>query len=335
MEENKIGFFKRVKMAIFNLEDYKIFANESFSKAFGYFVKIIAIITLVLAIFTTVRLRNQIDKLSTYIKDEFPEFSYENGNLNITEKAEAYDKEYNAKLVVDTSDGLTEEQVQEYRDLSKDGYYSLVLLKDKAYFSAGNYEYSLTYSDVLGNIGIKNIDKTGLVNDYLNEDMMFKLTFVIFVYSIIVLFFTNLLTLIEDVVIIAIFGWLASSICRAAVSFSKTAKLAAYAVTLSLILSTIYSIVYSFTGFEIKYFQIMYMIISYIYIVAAVLIIKADNTDNGVGQEVLVNEPEEKKEDQEIEENPEEKKEKQEDKEKERKEEKKDKSKEEGAGAEA
>lgn len=332
MEEKKYGFFKRVKMAIFNLEDYKIFANEPISKAFGYFLKLIAIVTLVLAIFTTVRLRNQVDKLGVYIRNEFPEFSYEDGNLNIPEKTEAYDKEYNAKLVVDTSDNLTDEQIQEYRDLSKDGFYSLVLLKDKAYFGAGGYEYSLTYSDVLGNVGIKNIDKQGLVNDYLNDDMMFKLTVVIFIYSIIVLFFTNFLTLIEDVLIIAIFGWLASAISKAALSFSKSFILAIYAVTLSLILSAIYSIILSFTGFEIKYFSIMYMIISYIYIVAAILIIKSENNDSGVGQEIPIEEP--KKEEEKIEENLEEKKETNEDREK-KKEEKKDKSKEEGTGAEA
>ena len=34
MEENKkINFFKRLKISIFNLEDYKIFASETFSEA--------------------------------------------------------------------------------------------------------------------------------------------------------------------------------------------------------------------------------------------------------------------------------------------------------------
>ena len=45
---------------------------------------------------------------------------------------------------------------------------------------------------------------------------------------------------------------------------------------ISIILSTIYSVVYSLTGFVIEYFDIMYLLVSYIYIIAAILIIKSD-----------------------------------------------------------
>ena len=49
-----------------------------------------------------------------------------------------------------------------------------------------------------------------------------------------------------------------------------------YALTLSIILSTIYTAVYSLTGFVIEYFNAMYLLIAYIYVIAAILIIKSD-----------------------------------------------------------
>ena len=49
-----------------------------------------------------------------------------------------------------------------------------------------------------------------------------------------------------------------------------------HALTLPIILNILYIILNAFTGYTIKYFQIMYTAISYIYMVAAILIIKSD-----------------------------------------------------------
>ena len=52
--------------------------------------------------------------------------------------------------------------------------------------------------------------------------------------------------------------------------------LAIYSLTLSIILNLIYIVQYNFTGFEIPYFEMLYLLIAYIYIIAAILIIKTD-----------------------------------------------------------
>ena len=48
------------------------------------------------------------------------------------------------------------------------------------------------------------------------------------------------------------------------------------AITLSVILNAIYLIVNMFTGFVIPYFQIMYTLISYVYLIAALLIMRSE-----------------------------------------------------------
>lgn len=292
-EENKISFFKRVKMAIFNLENYKIFVNERFSKAVKYIFSLIAIVTIILSISTTVSFRQKFDKLVSYIENDFPDFSYENEQLTVAENVDAYDEEFDAKLIVNTGD-LTDEQIDAYKEEAKESYYSIILLKDKAIYTVEGYEYQATYSDFFNTLGIGSFSKAEVFENYLNDDGMIKITCVMFIYAIIYLFVSNILVIIEDILIIAIFGWICSKICKVALDFVSNCKLAAYSVTLSLILSTIYSIVNTFTNFQIKYFSLMYMIIAYIYIIAAIMIIKSD-PNRKVGQEIPVKD--EKKDD--------------------------------------
>ncbi len=49
-----------------------------------------------------------------------------------------------------------------------------------------------------------------------------------------------------------------------------------YAITLSLILRTIYVVVTMLTSFEIKYFDVMYVAVAYISLAAAIFLIKSD-----------------------------------------------------------
>ncbi len=294
MEEKKIGFFKRLKMAIFNLENYKIFAEEKFSKALKYAFILIAIITIVLSISTTVFFRQKFDKIVSYLENDFPDFSYENETLSVEEKVMAYDAESDARLIVDVGD-VTDEQLDEYKSQADESYYSLILLKDKAIYSLAGDNYEITYSDFSNIFGIDKFTKSEIFENYFNDDGILKITFVIFMYAIIYLFISNILIILEDILIIAIFGWICSKICKVTLNFVQNCSLAVYSVTLSLILSTVYSVVNTFTNFQIRYFSLMYMIISYIYIIAAIMIIRSD-PNKKVGQEIPISE--EKKKDE-------------------------------------
>ena len=316
METEKIGFFKRIKMAIFNLEKYSIFANERFSKALKYLFLIILIATIFLAIASTVQVSEEVGKLIDFVKsEEFPNFELKDGNLSSDKILNSYDKEYNGRLIIDTTEGLPEEKLEEYKNLGKESNYSVVLLKDKIVYKLdGNTDNWLetTYNNVTSLAGIEDLTKDKLVNDFLNNDILFKIRMVLFVYAFMTILLLNIITLFEDILIVGIFGWLASKISRVPLGFVKNMSLAIYSLTLSIILSTIYSIVYSFTGFEIKYFEVMYMIIAYIYMVASIMIMKEGNKTAGeaVTVEGEVLKPEEEKEEDSQEENKDEKKKK-------------------------
>ena len=276
--EEKIGFFKRIKIAIFNLEKYSIFANEKFSKALKYLFLLIVIVTLVLAIASTIQLSQEAGRLVDYVKsEEVPDFELKDGKLEASGKIDAYDEEYNSRLIIDTTEDITDEKIDEYKKESKNTSYSAILLKDKIIYKfdldLDNY-VETTYKDTTSIVGITDITKDKLVKDYLNDDALFKLKMILGVYAFITILLLNILTLFEDIIIIGIFGWIASKIARVPLTLRKTFSLAIYSLTLSILLSTLYSVVYSFTNFEIKYFEVMYMIIAYIYIVAAIMIMK-------------------------------------------------------------
>ena len=285
METEKIGFFKRFKMAIFNLEKYSVFANERFSKALKYLAILVLLVTIVLAVASTIELSNEAGKAIDFFKsEEFPNFELKDGKLEADRIITSYDEEYNSSLIIDTTKEITDEKIDEYKKKVEGNQYSVILLNDKIIYNFGstadtelNEGLETTYNNVTNMFGIGDITKDKFVKDYLNDDNLFKLKTVLFIYAYMTILLLNIINLLEDVIIIGLFGWIAAKISKVPLTLSKTMSLGIYSLTLSIILSATYSVVYSFTNFEIKYFEIMYMIIAYIYIVAAIMIMKEGN----------------------------------------------------------
>lgn len=275
----KIGFFKRIKMSIFDLEKYSVFLNEKVFVAFKYFFKLLLILVAIFSIATTVQITKQIDTLLNYVKEEFPEFEYKDGVLSVNQVVNAFDKTYDAKLIVDTGD-VSEEKLEEYNMKAEENTTSAVMLKDKAIIRANGVEAEMSYTEFFETMGITSLNKENIVNKYNEKGFLFQIGVAIYFYSFIVLYVQYFLVVLENVLIVALFGWIASRIAGAKLKFSKAFIVAMYGLTLSSILNIIYSIVASFTAFEIKYFSLMYLIIGYIYMMAVILINKENEQTN-------------------------------------------------------
>lgn len=280
MEENKkLGFFKRVKISVFDLENYDKFLNEGFGKAFLYLIKLLVIITIAISISSSVKLMEEFDVFLSYIVNEFPEFSYMDGSLTIEKTVDAYDEKYDAKLIANTGE-VTDEQLEEYKSIAIESGYSAILLKDKLIVSANGMQAESTYSDFFGTFGIDTLNKTNVTDAYNGDGFLFSVGSGVFVYSFMVLFVQNLIVIMENVLIVALFGWIASKILKANLRFPNALSMAIYCLTLSNILSTAYSLAYAHLGFEIKMFDIMYLVIAYIYMMAVILMNKVDIIEN-------------------------------------------------------
>lgn len=284
-ETKKIGFFKRIKMAIFDLEKYSVFLNEKTFVTFKYLFKFLLLLVIIFSIATTIELNQKVDTAFNYFSNQFPSFEYKDGVLNVAQKVDAYDEKYDAKLIVDTGD-VTETQLTGYQDIAKENGTSAILLKDKAIIETNGVVAELPYSDFFGSIGITTLTKENVANKYNETGFMFQVSSAIFVYCFMVLFIQYFLVVLENILIVAIFGWIASKLIGLKLKFSKAFVVAIYGLTLSNIINIIYSVIATFTTFEIKYFSLMYFIIGYIYMMAVIFMNKADlmNKDDGAGE---------------------------------------------------
>lgn len=82
-----------------------------------------------------------------------------------------------------------------------------------------------------------------------------------------------------DILVVSAVGVVVTWITRIRMKYKPIFIMSIYALTLPIILNIIYLTLNILTGFTISYFQIVYNIIAYIYIVTVILIIKSDLID--------------------------------------------------------
>lgn len=274
-KEEKIGFFNRIKIAIFKLEDYGMFLGEKFSKTFKYFCTLVLLISFIISLTNTYFFYNMINRAYDYIRDEMPDFQYENEILSVPNKVDAYDEEYKFRLYINTDENVNEEQIKQYKNNIYNTSNGIILLRDKMICIYENNEIEESYKNFFQTYNLNILNKTELIQN-LEQIDIYSIIGIYFTMSLIIMFLTNIIIIFVDVCLIAIFGYIASFFCGVKFKISTMLALSVYSLTLSIILSGIYNVIYISTGFVIKYFNIMYLLIGYIYIIAAILMIKFD-----------------------------------------------------------
>lgn len=272
-KDTKIGFFTRLKIAIFKLEDYGTFLGENFSVALKYFFTLILLVSIIISMATTYQVSKMTNKLSNYIQEELPDFTYEDGKLNFLEKVNAYDNDFEMAFIVDTSDEIDEKTLSDYKN--KVIEYGIILLADKAIFISEDLSMEEEYKTLTDEYGFNIKNKSDLISQFSKTTINTALG-TYFIADIIGSFIVNVISVLIDLFIVAIFGWIASRICGIAFSTIPILILSIYSVTLSVVLNSIYACIRSIIGFEIPYFDMICLLISYIYIIAAIFMIKYD-----------------------------------------------------------
>lgn len=81
----KIGFFKRFKMAIFELENYIDFLNEKVSKSLIFSLKLVILLSFIMAVSNVIFVYAKYNSPDNYLNEVIPEFIYEKSELKIDE----------------------------------------------------------------------------------------------------------------------------------------------------------------------------------------------------------------------------------------------------------
>ena len=318
-EENEVkkeGFFKSIIKSIKDLDKYEDFALEKTSESVKYFLKLLLIVCICIAMAYTFIIVDNTKKMYLNLKDKVPNFIYEDKELIADNEEPIILEEYKntiGSLIIDT--GIKSTEAEEYhKDQIRKYGSALIISRDGLIFvnSKNSAKMEYKYSDILSAYNIQQGNKKQLV-EYIENLNIVSIYFAIFLTMMICEFMALLVTSIIDILIVAILGFFSSRIFRINIKFRVAFNIAIHAITLPIMLNLIYTIINLFTGFNIKYFQIMYYTIAYIYVVVAILMIKTDFINRQA--ELIKIAQEQLKIKEELDQQEEEKKEKQEEKE--------------------
>ena len=272
------GFFKKLYYSIIKIERYPEMAAEGLPKAIIYLVKLIAIFAVISCLGTIYQLSNLLKDGVNYLSESFPDFSYQDGTLQVqSDEVLIYEETPQfGKVIVDTKEE-NEEKINEYITQITDAGDGAIILKDKIIIKTqsvmGTANYN--YAELFGQMGLNSFNKQDVIN-YINSSQIMSLYvnvfIMIFIYTFVIYFF-NILTYI---IFISLFGCIANLLTKLRMRYVAIFNMAVYSVTLSTILYMIYVGVNIFVPYTIKYFEPMYISVATIYLIAAIFILKSE-----------------------------------------------------------
>lgn len=323
-EEKKISFFKKIKISIFGLENYQNLATQKVQKTVGYLAKLMLIFAFLLAIALTYQFGKITNNVKQYLENEISELHFENNKLVVNAKENSNnpividnENELNGKLIIDTSD-VSEEKINNYMEDVKGYANGIIILKDKIIFKTSmTAVYSnISFADVSEQYNLVKLDKQDILS-MLSGTTIYMVFFIVMAIYLFIIYFS---TVLIDALLYSLLAYITGMFSRLRLKYIACYNIAVHSLTLPIILNLIYIIVNLLTGYTIKYFDIMYMAITCIYVITSILMIKSDIIKKQIELSKIISEQEKVK--QELERKEQEKKE-QEEKERLRKEDEK------------
>lgn len=274
----KQGFFKNVKNSIFNFDSYQEFAMQDMKKGIFYFLKLSILFSVVISIvFAALQVTVTVPNVKKFIEGDIPNFSYSNGTLDLqSEEPVTIDKIADDVLIIADTKELDDAKINEYKDKINLYEIGVLILKDKiylknAYTLSGIQEMKL--SDIESVYGKSEFTKQDILNDMNSINMIslcISLAFTVFLGFFLIFVFMSIL----DIIILALLSNIIAMLSRVKMKASALVNISIHAMTLPIVLLLAYAVVLLTTGFEIKYFNIMYRGISYIYVFTAIFLIR-------------------------------------------------------------
>lgn len=335
MEENKIlkkGFFKKVWYSIFKLEKYGEMAAEGVPRALVYTIKLSLIVALITALGAVFQTNKLVNKGKEFLETQVGEFTYKEGILNVEKEEPIIAPSSQFGQIIINTKIESDEEIDEVVN-SIETSRGIVFLKDRAvakgFTSKGFLVYK--YPDILNGSGIQELNKEDVIN-FFSRDNLWKIYLAVVIALTLFMLLNYMLQLLWYNVVLSLFGFIVTYFSRIKIRYAAVFNMTCYAFTLSTILQAIYVLINIFFNFEIKYFQVMYVAVSAIYLIAAIFLIRAEFLKQKIeaSQLVEIKKTENKENQENNEENNKEKKQE----EPEKKERTKDKNKEKDDGAE-
>jgi hypothetical protein len=264
-EKKKIGFFRKLYLIITDFRIYPLIVKEKFISSFGYFIKLISIISVIITLMITFRLFNFI----SYVINNYnliPEFTLINGELNVKNKILIHGDD--SAFIVDTErsnkDYIDGEIGQDLR--SYDSY--VIIDKDEIYINNGTESFTQKFKDM----GI-DVTRQELLDVFNSAKSNVGVQAIIFISLFLGTFLSVFAFKFMNVIILAILAVIINSLFRSDISFSGYIKICMAVLTLPIIVELISILT---IGGVPTYAYYTYHILSYVYLYYAIRAIKLD-----------------------------------------------------------
>lgn len=298
-----INFFKKVWYSTCKFDKYMEMTEEGAKKSTKYLIKMILLMSLIISAIGIYDTNLRLDKGLKYIAQDIPDFTYSNERLNVevSDIIRTEDTVFDlGNIIVDTE---TEEEsiIEEYKKEISQSEKSkgIIILKNKIIqvietnnsdqIKTNEIAYEYVSTTLLGKASAE-FTKADIIS-FLDGTGRIYMSIVNFIIYIIAYFISYFASTIVYVFLLSIIGSITGLILKLKIKFNTVYNIAIYSLTLPTILSLLYFIVKYFAGIQIKYFDIAYVAIGYVYLVTVIFLMKTDLTKK---QEMPIEENEEK-----------------------------------------
>lgn len=285
MENNKkLSFLARVISAISDFRIYPFVQREKITLAISYFLKLLLIITLVICVYIFSNIYNIMEKFTLDFNDVFPNFALEKGVLNADERVE-YSIE-NGIVILDSN--YTAEELKSISDKEVIGYdYNVLISKDGMNVYIKDMLFvTMEFSQIIGDY-TKQSFYNNILQPFSNPSV--QIYFFVIIYCAI--FGTYTLVKITNVLTAMILASIFNVLFGNRLKFGDIFKIAAYALTLPIIIELIAVI---FVGYVSESVILIYQLLLSVYVFYALRAIKLDRiiitaTQNGILKKIVNN----------------------------------------------
>ena len=278
-EEKEVSFFKKIIICIKDFEKYPEMATKSWKIVLAYFVKLLLVFVVIASLTSVYGLIREFQKELQYVKEELPEFVFENGKLQMEQQEPIVIQNKDnlfSTIIIDTN-AVDTETLEKDKQILQKAENGILLLQDEMVIKTQMATQPVTYSytSFFVNSTMQTYTKQDLLQFFSGTNLLL-ISIGIFFMMLIYLFVLYFISTWLDIILLALFGFFTALLLRIHLRFSAMCKIVIYSLTLPILLNIGTILIETFTTLRIEYFQMMYIGIAYIYIITAILMIKSD-----------------------------------------------------------
>ena len=273
----KFNIFRDIINSISKFEKYEEFATCKLKNSILYSLCLILICSIIISMILTIKSISVAKKIVNEFKEQVYSVDYENDKLVINDDNLVEINHFQfINIIIDTSIDNTKDNNQEYVKNVENKENVIIFLKEECVIA--NF-----ISNEVHEYNYKEMQKDGVEINKIFIDMLnvkeidyWMVGIIIFLLFVFFTFVIEEFNFLLYAILFAIIGKITSIVLKVPLRFKENYNISTHALTLSTILQTIYILINVLLGFDIKYFYIMYMGVTDIYIITAILMIKTD-----------------------------------------------------------